>query len=282
MWHFVAGAVTLGSMAANWARNRWARVRAQSVNAAPLASSNVQRAVDNPSALSTSSFHGDATMMDERPNPPVVIGTTPLGQDVVAIAPNVPGTTDLSAAMKAATSSACFAAHNLFDFLSSNPTHTTNDQTFHAYVSDFQKAVNAEPECMAILAHPLRDDGMFDLATSAMLTVMTGDPIPPIAGMSPEDKIKSSGPAALSGSNLYAFLRRWGNVNQQGPAFRLRAPKLMILVRQFQQAVNTDPHYPGPVTAKGKALSDALPVNGQYDKATAAALSHITMDHVNP
>jgi hypothetical protein len=270
----IAGAVAGVAAAGVWAVRRYKTWRLKKINPSPLAASNLSAATANPASVTLSTVHGDPTTVDVRPDAPVLISNTAAGHPVVAIVPNVPGTKELSAPLNAATSSAMQSAHHLYDSLmvrSPDP----------GLVATFQLACNAEPACMAILDHPLRTDGGFDAATAAMLTVMTGCSFIPAAPMTVNDRINSAGPAAFSATGLYAYLRKFGNVNYYGQAFKENDTTLSRLVKQFQHDVNTDPKYPGPSTADGKAMTNPLPVTGQYDPDTAAALSHVTMDHIN-
>jgi len=276
MLPFIAAGVAGVAAVGTWVTRKWKAWRVSKINPSPLAASNHAAAVDNPASVTASTMAGAPTMVSAAPNPPVVIAHTAGGNPIVAIVPNVPGTNEMSAPLHAATSSAMQSAHDLYDGLcaSAIPSPTL--------VAAFQAAVNADTACTALLDHPLRTDGEFDAATAAMLTVMTGQPFMATAPMNVKDRVQSSGPASFSATGLYAFLRQFGNVNHYGDNFRVTDPQLIALVKQFQHDVNTDPKYPGPSAASGKAMVNPLQVNGQYDPDTAAALSHVTLDFINP
>ena len=87
--------------------------------------------------------------------------------------------------------------------------------------------------------------GVYDLATSAALTVAIGAPIPPDTQgkqfasypFSVTSNPTGSNAASASATNLWSYLRSHSNDH---------SPMLAILTKQFQHDVNTDPRYPGP------------------------------------
>jgi hypothetical protein len=112
-------------------------------------------------------------------------------------------------------------------------------------VRDFQQASMTDPTAIA-LGGPLRLDGKFDGATSAALTMYTGDPIPADPSLAPPvplpldiaTVLTTPGPAALASFNLKMYYK----THQHDKTNPVEIP----LVKAFQTAVNTDPSVAGP------------------------------------
>lgn len=204
---------------------------------------------------------------------PVVIGTTPAGHPLTVITPINPDTSKPTVVDTLATNGVSVAqAHALFDYLKANG--TKDNPTLRDLVTKFQKAYNAEPTTgpsfVALLVN-----GNYDQPTSTHLTLYTGDPIPPAAS-TPDPPINpnSPGPAAMSSSNLYAYLKTKGND---------RSAILKSMVKRFQHDVNTDPQYPGPASQTGvKLIKTKLVEDGVYGKGTSDALAVVTFERINP
>lgn len=145
-------------------------------------------------------------------------------------------------------------------------------------VKRFQKAHNA---CRAKSGLPIElvVNGVFDPATSAALTQYTNAPIP----ADPRNRVRdaslgealttrnlsnrsNAGAARLSRFNLQTYIRNWG-VRQDDPNF-------VLLVRQFQHDVNTDPIYPGPaykLSPRPASVHLGCSENGAFDACTIDA-----------
>lgn len=147
-------------------------------------------------------------------------------------------------------------------------------------VANFQGMNNSDPQALELVG-PLPISAVFDVKTSAALTLYTHDPIPPatppaaqpLPTLAQTADIYLPGSAALSGSNLYQYLQVHGNTPTDG--------NLQKLVHQFQIDVNTDPKFPGPAAKLGEGIlrilvANKLPENGIYDAATAAAIKVMT------
>lgn len=159
-------------------------------------------------------------------------------------------------------------AHTLHDWLKAN-----KQPAPVAMVQAFQVTANSDPMAVA-LAGPLPTNGIFDVKTSAALTMYTGDPIvpdpaappPPAPTLAQTMDMSVPGNAAISSFNLYQYLKVHGNDKSKDE---------QVLVKQFQLDVNTDPKFPGPAATPGlpKIIMSKLQVNGNYDDATMKALA---------
>jgi hypothetical protein len=140
----------------------------------------------------------------------------------------------------------------------------------------FQRVSNNDANAVA-LSGPLQLTGVYDALTSSALTLYTQDPIPapvtgpsvPVATGAAISDISKPGGAAISGYNLYMFIKKHG-VGDKGAAFR-------TLVMQFQHDVNTDTKFPGPAVGLGMPrIAGKLKEDGLYGPATAGALKILT------
>lgn len=153
---------------------------------------------------------------------------------------------------------------------------------FANLVIAFQSMNNSDPNAVT-LTGPLQPNGIFDRNTSAALTIYTHDPIPPATPPAPSPPPPPSvvmnasipGAAAVSGFNLFTYLKAHGND---------RSPALQKLVQQFQLDVNTDPKFAGPANGTGlpTIIKTRLQETGMYDVPTANALAVETPERINP
>jgi len=150
-----------------------------------------------------------------------------------------------------------------------------------ANIATFQAAHNSDPNAVT-LTGPLAVNGVFDVPTSAALTLYSHDPIPPYTPPAPQPIPPQAvimnplipGAAATSGFSLYTYLKAHGND---------RSASLNRLVTQFQLDANTDPKFPGPSGAVGPRLIQVpITVNGLYTPEVQAALRILAPDAPNP
>lgn len=188
------------------------------------------------------------------------------------------GSTQTLAAQVASNGSALPAARTLYNYLKANGNAQT--PTLAALVTKFQAASNAD-SVGSHLVGMLSGGGLYDAATSGALTVYTHDPIPASPGVPPPPPPTQAvimnalipGAAASSGFNLYTYLKakkpRSGDTYTQ-------------LVKQFQTDVNTDPKFPGPMSADGlpKVITSPLALTGVYDTETEKALTVVSYDNI--
>lgn len=171
------------------------------------------------------------------------------------------------------------AADALYAYLKANGANSSPQLAQLA--SAFQAASNSDPNSRTLVGI-LPQTGSYDNQTSAALSLYTKDPIPPATPPAPSPPPPQAvimngaipGAAATSGFNLYTYLKAHGND---------KSAALQHLVLQFQLDVNTDPKFPGPATAIPPAIITApLPQSGVYDAPTAAALTLMSQDPINP
>jgi len=225
--------------------------------------------------------------------PPVTnVLKTPAGKSLVILTPKAPDGTPTVAAQVATMSPAVDPAHALYDHLTSKGYAGSGD-----LVTAFQISANSDANAKK-LHGPLPVNGRYDLPTSAALTIFTGQPIPPDptappvitmpaaqAQAHPENvDFTDPGPGAMAASNLWAYLRTHGNVNKFGRAFKNVDPTLFDLVRNFQNAVNIDPKFPGPAYAYPKlaVIKNKLAIDGQYGGKTSDALAAVSLERIAP
>lgn len=167
-------------------------------------------------------------------------------------------------------------AHNLHDYLKAHGYDSS--AKLNQLTKDFQVNHNSD-KVARTLSGELPVDGNFDQRTSAALTIYTGDPIPPDPKAPPipvpslGEVITSTTPgsAAISGFNLYQFLKTNAKVvNGQWDESGTNKATLQALVLQFQKDVNTDPKFPGPAYApspKPPIMIPKLDVTGDLGPA---------------
>lgn len=181
----------------------------------------------------------------------VQTGTTPAGSPIVGTATLQQG------------SPASIAANNLHDYLKANG--VDGSSTLQGLVKAFQSAGIADVKDVGY-GDSMLVNGVYDLPTSAALSIFLGDPIAPDKQGQPFAAMPFSyisdtnkpGLSVMSGNNVYFYLRLHGND---------KSAALIDLTKQFQHDVNTDLKFPkGHV--KGKLAED-----GKYGPATAGALS---------
>jgi hypothetical protein len=198
---------------------------------------------------------------------PVVVGPTQprlttsqaTGLPVVRLdVPPIPGQPTLVSTLQT-NGVAVNSAHALHDFLKSNG--YTNSAPL---VLAFKVAAMSDPTAIA-LGGPLAINGQFDGATSAALTMYTGDPIPADPSLAPPPPpvfniatvIDQPGPAAQASFNLKMYYKTHSHDKTN--------PTEVALVKAFQTAVNTDPTVIGPASQLGfKAVTVPLIVDGDY------------------
>jgi len=163
-------------------------------------------------------------------------------------------------------------AHNLHDYLKAHG-YDQSDK-LASLVKDFQVNHNSD-NVAKTLSGALAQDGHFDERTSAALTIYTGDPIPPDpkAPKEPPPTLgevltsKTPGTVAIAGFNLYQFLKANAKiVNGQWDDTGVNKATETSLVMSFQNAVNTDPKFPGPAyapTPKPPIMIPKLDVTGE-------------------
>lgn len=214
---------------------------------------------------------------------PTVIATTPAGNPVIVIGPVDSNTGKVTVADQVATSGgAAPAAHDLYDWLKANGNADNDDLTNFTII--FQQAHNADPKGVAV-AGRVAESGNYDLPTSGALTVYTGQPIPPTPGVAPTfDTSLPSSPAvaAITGSNLYAYLKTHPRKSTSPTANANADPTLKGMVKDFQHAVNTDPMFPGPANTipNAKLIKVPLTEDGIYGPKTSDALAVITFERI--
>jgi hypothetical protein len=117
-------------------------------------------------------------------------------------------------------------------------------------VAAFQRSADRDPLARQLIG-PIPQTGIYDPRTSAALTMFTEDPVPAhesVADMphptTPAAILSTAipGNAAVAGSNLYVYLLTHGKDH---------SATLQALTKRFQQAVNTDPKFPGPANKNG-------------------------------
>jgi hypothetical protein len=150
-------------------------------------------------------------------------------------------------------------------------------------LTTFQSISNTDPQATT-LTGALPITGIYDVKTSAALTLYTHDPIPPATPPAPQPQptgvavgnFSIPGSAATSGFNLHTYLKAHGNSRTDG--------SLQKLVQQFQMDVNTDPKYPGPAAQLPMMplIKAKLKEDGIYGPGTAAALTIGTNDPIKP
>jgi len=147
------------------------------------------------------------------------------------------------------------AGQHLYDYLK---VHGADGSTgLAALVHDFQLAIQKQGTDRISYGNYVAVNGIYDLPTSAVLSVLIGDPIPPQGvhfeasnsphntfstlpdrsqwiGPDPKDDINDDA-AMLAGNNLYFYLRKYGHV--KGDA------KEMALISDFQKKVNSSPMF---------------------------------------
>jgi hypothetical protein len=144
-------------------------------------------------------------------------------------------------------------------------------------VAAFQRATDTDPASRELIG-PIPITGIYDPRTSAALTMYTEDPVPAHHSVpdTPHPTTPASilskeipGTAAVAGSNLYVYLLARGRDGSQA---------LADLTRRFQQAVNTDPKFPGPANKNGLPIliPDSLKVDGDPGPKTMRALGIVT------
>lgn len=170
------------------------------------------------------------------------------------------------------------AARALYQYLTSFG--QTRDTTFRNLVRAFQRAHNRNRKTLGLMVS-LTENGLYSPATSAALTQYTGAPI---AG-NPNNRAKvatlgealttaklgdssNAGSAKLAQFNLRSYLQHFGA--------RENDPNYVMLVREFQNAVNHDPLFPGVayrLVPKPAKLVPALAESGSLDSNTISALN---------
>lgn len=255
----------------------------------------------------------------DSPTPPVSIqiGTTAGGNPIASVSPVSAMGTPLIVNPVQSQGLAIPQAHALHDYLKANGTGATDG--LYPLVTAFQHAHNSDGNAIAMVGR-LGETGAYDLPTSAALAVYTGDPIAPSGVLSPvvpaqapslSDLIPipglfssppaigislpsftlppdgtTNGPAALAGSNLYAYLKKNSPKRGSSPtANSANDSQLRTFVLTFQRAVNTDRLFPGPASPIGGAaqlVKSKLDEDGIYGPKTADALSVVTFEKVYP
>ena len=205
----------------------------------------------------------------------VEIGKTAMGNPITVLTPidTTTGKATIEAQI-ATTGNALGPARVLYDFLTAHGVGAGPE--LGLLVSAFQFAHNADPKAVKV-AGVLNTSGMYDLPTSGALTVYTGNPIAPHVDIPLTDTGPNSpGTAALTASNLYAYLKQ--HPISSGDA------TLAQLVKAFQKAVNTDTKYPGPASAfpSARIIREPLTVDGKYGPRTSDALAVVTFERINP
>lgn len=157
---------------------------------------------------------------------------------------------------------------------------TDDSPQMQSLVKTFQTTTNSDPTA-SFLHGKLNTDGVYDAATSAALTVYTGDPIPASPNAPPPPAPTPAqvqnpyvpGAASSSGFNLGQYFLAHG-VNSADPTQQ-------TLVLQFQRDYNSDPKvYGGPAsTISVPTVPKArIPENGIFDSATSKALDVMTIE----
>jgi hypothetical protein len=156
---------------------------------------------------------------------------------------------------------------------------TTNTPELNAMIKGFQQLHNADPEAYK-LTGPIPVNGLYDVRTSAALTLYSHDPIPadPLSPLPPIptnqaeiNNIMKPGSAATSAYNVYMYIKAHGKDNSS---------TMKQLVRQFQYDWNTDPKVGGPANKMPlktpPQFNFTIPVTGNYDAPTQKAMGLFT------
>jgi hypothetical protein len=215
---------------------------------------------------------------------PKVIATTAGGNKIISITPINPDTGKSTVTNTLATvGKAIEEAHALYDFLKLYPPNTVNQtKELTEHVIAFQRAHNSDPNGNKV-AGPLSPNGIYDTSTSSVLTVYTGSPVPPAEDMplSLQVGANPNGLAAMTGSNLYAYLKTHKNDRKDAT--------LKKLVKAFQHAVNTDKKFPGPALEIAGIKYPSIVIikkpiveDGLYGKTTSDALAVISFERIKP
>lgn len=206
---------------------------------------------------------------------PGLFGTSPNGNPIYVVQPEDPNAAGPSLpSIIQATSAARNEAYTLYDYLMKNGNRPSQD--LKTLTLAFQQAHNRDEWARKL--EVLSQDGNYGPRTSAMLTIYTGNPIPSTGGVpldKPSSRGQSTGAAALTASNLYAYLKVHGND---------RKPRLKELVLAFQKAVNTDPTFPGPAFpyVDKRVIKTKLSEDGAYGPKTSDALAAASYERIKP
>ena len=165
------------------------------------------------------------------------------------------------------------SASSLYQYLKIHG--STNTPDLNAMVKTFQITHNSDPDGYR-LTGPIPTNGLYDVRTSAALTLYTHDPIPadPLSPLPPIptdqaeiNNIMKPGSAATSAFNLFMYFK--AHKDDGSAAFKQ-------LVRQFQYDWNTDPKIGGPANKMPLPTQPqykfTLPVTGTYDAKTKKAI----------
>jgi len=175
-----------------------------------------------------------------------------------------------------AQNDALTAAKRLYAFLTGKM--EDGDQT--SLIRAFQKAHNKNRKMLRI-GVKLTESGVYTPGTSAALTQYTGAPVAAdptsrareaslgeVLTTKTLSDVSNAGSAKLAQFNLKTYLSHFGA--------KYDDPNFVLLVREFQNASNTDPVWPGPsyrVRPAPKRLLPKLEVNGSLDTHTVKALN---------
>lgn len=195
-----------------------------------------------------------------------------------------PGTLVYQVKTTGSAAPAAQALHSVLKQYGANPAAgTEGSAALLSAVVAFQVAANADHNSK-LLSGPLPTTGLYDMRTSAALTMYTNDPIPPSA-IAPKPvppapntpaatDFSTPGDAATAGYNLFMFLAAHGDD---------KSPDEQDLVSEFQSLVNTDPKFPGPASSiKPILVGKPLAVSAMYDELTAQALKVVSGNYKAP
>jgi len=274
IWFYALGAGAAGFLGWEW----WTNKNPPSPKV-PLPTFLVDKP-EAPGALSTIKVTKDGINVVEPiiMPPPQTIGTTPKGNTITSLTPTNPDTGKATVSHEVATGGiAKDAAHELYDYLVAHG--ADGSPTLATLVRQFQTQSNADPKSVRLVGK-IDVNGLYNLQTSAALTVYTGNPIAPDPKEAalPFGKVadpNSPNAAAMSASNLYAYLKLHKND---------KTSTLKALVKQFQHDVNTDPKFPGPAMPfpTARVVRNKLAEDGLYGPSTADALATTSFERIAP
>jgi hypothetical protein len=180
-------------------------------------------------------------------------------------------------AIVASVGPAAGSAHALYDYLKAHGIDHTQAMT--DLVTAFQQAAGGDQNSVG-LHGSVPVTGRYDAATSAALTIYTGQPIPPDPSAPPNTSPDAAPGWSLSSANLYAYLAVHPKPKGMTATQRSAADStLKTLVKSFQHDVNTDPQFPGPAAKPPtmKVVTAPLTEDGIFGPNTAKVLAMVTL-----
>ena len=232
------------------------------VTSAPLHTSTPPTAAAPTSPVTIKGDYGPVTLI---PLPTTPGATMVPGGSTVFQTGTTPNGTPMKGYVSIGMGSpASIAGGNLHDYIQAHG--LDGSATLQGLISAFQSAAIAAKKGDVSYGDTMLNNGIFDLQTSAALTMFMGDPFAPDTQGQPFANMpfsfvsdpKTPPQSVMSGSNMFFYIRLHGND---------KSSLLSTLVKQFQHDVNTDLKYP-PGHLTGKLAED-----GKYGPQTQKAAS---------